>query len=156
MVTVFNTYSASDAILRYRTRSTLAQVMTCCLTAPSHYLKSMLNNHQGGLVSEPEDNSLQWRHNEHGSVSNHQPHHCLLNRLFRRSWKKISKFCVLAFVQGIHRRPVNSPHKRPVTRKGFRLMTSSCSWKWSKYLSLKWVWKLQVPYHSCISQGPMS
>ena len=33
----------------------------------------------------------------------------------------------LAFVQGIHRWPVNSPHKWPVTRKCFHLMTSS--WK---------------------------
>ena len=32
----------------------------------------------------------------------------------------------LAFVRGIHRRPVNSPHKWPVTRKMFHLMTSSC------------------------------
>ena len=33
----------------------------------------------------------------------------------------------LAFVRGIHRRPVNSPHKRPATRKCFHLMmTSSC------------------------------
>ena len=31
----------------------------------------------------------------------------------------------LAFVRGIHRRPVNSPHKWPVTRKMFHLMTSS-------------------------------
>ena len=27
---------------------------------------------------------LHWRHNDHDSVSNHQPHDCLLNRLFRR------------------------------------------------------------------------
>ena len=33
----------------------------------------------------------------------------------------------LAFVRGIHRRPVNSPHKWPVTRKMFHLMTSSCN-----------------------------
>ena len=33
----------------------------------------------------------------------------------------------LAFVQGIHWRPVNSPHKGPVTRKTFHLMTSSCN-----------------------------
>ena len=33
----------------------------------------------------------------------------------------------LAFVRGIHRWPVNSPHKGPVTRKCFHLMTSS--WK---------------------------
>ena len=32
----------------------------------------------------------------------------------------------LAFVWGIHRWPVNSPHKWPVTRKMFHLMTSSC------------------------------
>ena len=32
----------------------------------------------------------------------------------------------LAFVPGIHRWPVNSPHKWPVTRKMFHLMTSSC------------------------------
>ena len=31
----------------------------------------------------------------------------------------------LAFVRGIHRSPVNSPHKWPVTRKCFHLMTSS-------------------------------
>ena len=28
-------------------------------------------------------------------------------------------YASLAFVQGIHRRPVNSPHKGPVTRKMF-------------------------------------
>ena len=33
----------------------------------------------------------------------------------------------LAFARGIHRGPVNSPHKWPVTRKMFPLMTSSCT-----------------------------
>ena len=33
---------------------------------------------------------LQWRHNGLDSVSNHQPHHCLLNRLFERRSKKTS------------------------------------------------------------------
>ena len=33
----------------------------------------------------------QWRHNGHDSVLNHQPHHCLLNLLFGRRWKKASK-----------------------------------------------------------------
>ena len=32
--------------------------------------------------------ALQWRHNRHDSVSNHQPHDCLLNRLFRRRSKE--------------------------------------------------------------------
>ena len=35
---VFNTLRPSDAIWRHRSGSTLAQVMACCLTAPSHYL----------------------------------------------------------------------------------------------------------------------
>ena len=30
------------------------------------------------------DMTLQWRHNGRDGVSNHQPHHCLLNHLFRR------------------------------------------------------------------------
>ena len=25
---------------------------------------------------------LQWRNNEHDGISNHQPHHCLLNHVF--------------------------------------------------------------------------
>ena len=37
---------------------------------------------------------LQWRHDGHGSVANHQPHDCLLNRLFRRRSKKTSKLRV--------------------------------------------------------------
>ena len=39
-------------------------------------------------------NPLQWRHNGRGSVSNHQPHDCLLNRWFRRRSKKTSKLRV--------------------------------------------------------------
>ena len=32
--------------------------------------------------------ALQWRHNGRDGVSNHQPHDCLLNRLFKRRSKK--------------------------------------------------------------------
>ena len=38
--------------------------------------------------------SLQWRHNERDGVSNHTPHDCSLNRLFRRRSKKASKLRV--------------------------------------------------------------
>ena len=44
---------------------------------------------------------------------------CLLNRLFRHRSKKHQSFASLAFVWGIHRGPMNSPHKWPVTRKKF-------------------------------------
>ena len=48
-------------------------------------------------------NSLWWRHNDHDSVSNHQPHECLFNRLFRPRSKKTSKLRVTGLVWGIHR-----------------------------------------------------
>ena len=63
---------------------------------------------------------LQWRHNGSNGVSNHQPHDCLLNRLFSNRWKKHRSSSSLASVRGIHRWPVISPHKGPVTRKMFQ------------------------------------
>ena len=44
--------------------------------------------------------TLRWRHNGRGSVSNHQPHDCLLNRLFRRKSKKTSKLHVTGLCAG--------------------------------------------------------
>ena len=43
--------------------------------------------------------ALQWRHNELDGVSNHQPRHCLLNRLFRRRSKK-TKLRVTGLCEG--------------------------------------------------------
>ena len=63
--------------------------------------------------------SLQWRHNGHDGVSNHQPHGCLLNRLFRRRSKKTSKLRVTGLCVWNLPGPVNSQHKWPVTRKMF-------------------------------------
>ena len=62
---------------------------------------------------------LQWRHNDHAGISNHQPHGCLLKRLFRGRSKKTSKLRVTGLCAGNSPGPVNSPHKRPVTRKMF-------------------------------------
>ena len=45
-------------------------------------------------------NPLRWRHNDHAGVSNHQPHGCLLNRLFRRNSKKTSKLRVTGLCAG--------------------------------------------------------
>ena len=56
---------------------------------------------------------LQWRHNDHDGVSIHQPHGCLLKRLYRRWSKKTSTLRVAGLCEG------NSPHKGPVTRKMF-------------------------------------
>ena len=48
-----------------------------------------------GLVT-----TLRWRHNGRDSVSNQQPHDCLLNRLFRRRSKKTSKLRVTGLCVG--------------------------------------------------------
>ena len=56
------------------------------------------------------DNPLKWRNNECDGILNHQPHDCLLNRLFRRISKKNQSSASLDFVRVIHRWPVNSPH----------------------------------------------
>ena len=44
--------------------------------------------------------ALEWRHNGRDDVSNHQPHHCLLNRLFRCRSKKTSKLRVTGLCAG--------------------------------------------------------
>ena len=43
---------------------------------------------------------LQWRHNGRDGDSNHQPHYCLLNRLFMRRPKKTSKLRVTGLCAG--------------------------------------------------------
>ena len=53
---------------------------------------------------------LLWRHNGRDGVSNHQPHHGLLNRLFRRRSKKTSKLRVTGLSAG------NSPVSGPRTK----------------------------------------
>ena len=59
---------------------------------------------------------LQLRHNEHYGVSNHQPHSTVYSSADQRNHQSSAS---LAFVRGIYRRPVTSPHKGPVTRKMF-------------------------------------
>ena len=54
-ISEFNSLWPSDTIWRHRSGSTLAQVMACCLTAPSHYLN------QCWLII----NKVQWHSSEH-------------------------------------------------------------------------------------------
>ena len=51
---------------------------------------SVLDNGTSQIVEihfNDREQALHWRHNERDGVSNHQPHDCLLNRLFRRRSK---------------------------------------------------------------------
>ena len=87
--------------------------------------------------------ALQWRHNGRDSVSNHQPHDCLLNRLFRRRSKKTSKLRVTGLCAG------NSPGtgEFPANMAShvdffFHLMTSSwCQRTGSTRLQWKFIRK---------------
>ena len=47
-----------------------------------------------------EGTTLEWRHNWRNSFSNHQPHDCLFNRLFRRRSKETSKLRVTGLCAG--------------------------------------------------------
>ena len=77
--------------------------------------------------------TLQWRNNERDGVSNHQPHHCLLSRLFRRWPKKTSKLRVTGLCEG------NSP----VTGEFPAQMASNAEEKsilWRHHeLGIKWI-----------------
>ena len=63
--------------------------------------------------------SLQWCHNGRDGVSNHQPHHCLLNWLFRRRSKNISKLYATGNIPALvqimaWRRPGDKPLSEPM------------------------------------------
>ena len=81
--------------------------------------RTMLTDTYDAIFLQIQAKTLQWRHNGRGSVSNHRPPNCLLNRWFRRRSKKTSKLHVTGLCAE------NSPHKWPVTRICFHLMTSS-------------------------------
>ena len=97
--------------------------------------------------------TLRWRHNDHDGVSNHQPHGCLLNRLFRRRSKKTSKLRVTDLCAGNSPGPVNSPHKGPVTRKMFPFDDVIMK---QDFLFLKSVWVVANNILSCINSSPPS
>ena len=61
----------------------------------------------------------QWRHNGRDCVSNHQPHNCLLNRLFRCRSKKTSKLRVTGRCEGNSPATGEFPAQRAVTWKVF-------------------------------------
>ena len=64
--------------------------------------------------------SLKWCHDERNGISNQQPDDCLLNGVFGRKSKKLQSHAYVTGVcEGIHRWPVNSPHKGSVTREIF-------------------------------------
>ena len=83
---------------------------------PTSLLRT-LKSQLGWITASIITYALHWCHNGRISVSNHQPHDCLLSRLFRRRSKKKSKLRVTGLCARNSPGPVNSPHKGPVTRE---------------------------------------
>ena len=71
------------------------------------------------LCKETVKASLQWRHNEHDGISNQITSLMLIySGVYSGADQgKHQRSASLFFVRRIHRWPVNSPHKVPVTRK---------------------------------------
>ena len=105
-----------------RTGPTLAQVMDWCLTAPIHYLN------QGLLITS----QVQWLWSE-GDFASHQSltwtwklftQNFLSNLLGYNDMKRFQRYW--RFVCGIHRPPVNSPHKGHW--RGALMFSLICAW----------------------------
>ena len=80
------------------------------------------------------ENTLQWRHNERDGVSNHQPHDCLLNRLFRRRSQKISKLRVIGL--GKENSPVTG--KFPAQNDDIMIYRVTGPW-WGEPTGHRWI-----------------
>ena len=96
---------------------------------------------------ENKDLTLQWHHNGRNGISNHQPHDCFLNHLFRRRSKKTSKICITGLCAGIF---TGDRHKWPVTRKMFPfddvIMTCTC-WEELSWHSTDIDMPFHMPFH---------
>ena len=100
------------------------------------WINVWVNNGEAGGLRRHRAHSLHWRHNEPDGVSNHQPRDCLLNCLFKYRSKKTSKLRVTGLCVENSPGPVNSPHKRPVTRKMFSFDDVIMLWRHRIVMSL--------------------
>ena len=76
--------------------------------------------------------TLQWRYNGCDGVSNHQPHNCLLNRIFKRRSKKTSKLLVTGLYVGNSPETCEFPAQRASNAENVSI------W-WCHHVIFKWV-----------------
>ena len=115
-------YTIFDLLLKMRTGN-MSDVRALAITITAWMAHSVVNTTLWKTTEFGETIiiliSLQWRHNGRDGISNHQPHDYLLAVDSGAYQRKHQRSASLAFVRGIHRWPVNSPHKGLVTRKMF-------------------------------------
>ena len=103
--------------------------------------------------------SLLWRHNGHDGVSNHQPHDCLNNRVFRRRSKVTSKFRVTGLCEGNSPVPGEFPAQKASNaqtvstwwRHQGNSYRSSCKRWWPLFILHRWYpdcwWHMELGPH---------
>ena len=109
--------------------------MLCCglpLSDFIHFLQGYFTGagqsqwQRSGIEYHGSNDPFCWRHNDRDGVSNHQPHDCLLNWLFKRRSKKTSKLRVTGLCAGKFTGDRWLPRTNGQQRgKCFHLMTSS-------------------------------
>ena len=62
----------------------MSQIIWTILQRPAKSVTNIIFSSVETYIPRNSIYTLQWRHNGHDGVSNHQPHDCFLNRLFRR------------------------------------------------------------------------
>ena len=72
------------------------QCLVMCFHLDFGLFPASYNHSNSGFGSD----LLQWHHNEHDGISNHQPHDCLLNRLFKGQIKETSELHVTGLCAG--------------------------------------------------------
>ena len=89
LLTIRMNYINTGQDLLYRKSTSHILLASLLLTTTSECVPGQ--TWQGLASHQSSAQELQWRHNGWDSVSNHQPHHTILNRWFRRRSNKTSK-----------------------------------------------------------------
>ena len=106
-------------------------LLTPLCVSISALINVLIINHSGARTGISGTITSWWRHNERDGVSNYRRLDYNSTICSCADQRKHQSSASLAFVMGIHRGPVDSPHKGPVTRKLFpHLMTSSWFGYW--------------------------
>ena len=92
-----------------------------------------------GMVAPLHCKSLLWCHNGLAGVSNHQPHDCLLNRLFGCRSKKTSKFHVTGLCVGNSPGTGEFPAQMASNAENASIWRRHHGYKWTMVLYMIWV-----------------
>ena len=97
--------------------------------------------------------TLRWRHNGRDGVSNHQPHDCLLNRLFGHRSKKTSKLRVTGLCAGNSPGPGEFPAQMASNAENVSIWWRHLSWYLmaaTHYLNNCWLITSQIHTNLCL------